>query len=570
MSNSLPIVDLSTHGDTKNKDVYMKNAFSAVKGDGANGSEMVHKYFGILSTDTSTYELSRLTVSESSSDSQIGTLTLSTNDGTSLTDTLSLSSASTVITTDVLAINGKVETNGILQSSTIQFNTDTGLTPDGSQIDLIDSDTAGNAALNFSVGLLSGALGTDYYTPLSVGYDPTAVSGEEGLVAIEGTLTVNGTDLLDVITNGNPWEIDATDGSIVNLKNPTYGTVRIGIDPDVANVVQVTSLALDLNGTLNVRGNDILMYDEANFVNYSVLNYTESTGILGLRASRSGDTLNLQSEDDAGGLLSRMVVTTGTASTATAYLGNVGVFGVGYTTAPTPISGVSLDVLGSAVVSGGLTTGGDVDVATNNVVNVTNIDSDDSLAEQARVTLTSHATVPQVDITVGDLATAVPTVTVTEDLTTIVNNVQIGTSTTTTTILGDLTVTGTTTTVNAEQVDILDQNITLASGVTDIANLVDAGISLGDGGLVTLQYVVGSGTWESSHGITLATTTALSVDTTTLDTNLTLGADDAFIFIGATNQWRIGVEDDAGVAHFTIAHNDGGLGTYVTKLDIEE
>jgi len=114
----------------------------------------------------------------------------------------------------------------------------------------------------------------------------------------------------------------------------------------------------------------------------------------------------------------------------------------------------------------------------------------------------------------------------------------------------------------------------LASEISVITNLVDSGLHLGDntGPLVSFHYTQASLGWESTHGITLASgaSNTLEVDTTTLGTDLTLAADDAYIFLGATSQWRIGVEDDAGTAHFVIAHNDGGLGTYVTKLDVEE
>ena len=584
MSAALPIVDLSTHGDTKNRDVYGRNSFSSIKGDGVSASELLHGFYGVLSSDDSTYEMARISVTESATDTGIGSIAFSTNmdGGASVSEVLSLSVASSSVTTDLFAVSGT------LQTQVIQLNTDTGATPDGVQIDLVDSDTAGSAQMNFSVGNLNGVFDTDYFTPLSVQYDPLAAPGEEGIVAVDGTLTVNGTDIFAAVTDGNPWEIDSSVATTVNLKD-TYDMLDIGkVTPTIINVniadtfVHNTTTALDVNGAVVIRGNNLSMFDEALESNYSVLNYTESstTSNVALRASRAGDFLVMQSENDAGGLLDRVVVSGGTATAATAYVGNVGVFGVGYTNSspPTVVAGVSLDVAGGAIVNGGLEVTSDIDVTTNNIVNVTNIDSDNSVAEQARITLTSDATEPQLDITLGDLtATPTPIVTVTELLTTITNDVSIGTggvTPTTTTIQGNLVVEGETTSVNTSTIEVEDQNITLASEISVITNLVDSGLHLGDntGPLVSFHYTQASLGWESTHGITLASgaSNTLEVDTTTLGTDLTLAADDSYIFLGATSQWRIGVEDDAGTAHFVIAHNDGGLGTYVTKLDVEE
>ena len=583
MSAALPIVDLSTHGDTKNRDVYGRNSFSSIKGDGVTASELRHGFYGVLSSDDTTYEMARMSVTESATDTGIGSISFSTNidGGASVSEVLSLSSASSSVTTDLFAVNGN------LQTPIIQLNTDTGATPDGVQIDLVDSDTAGNAQMNFSVGNLSGVFDTDYFTPLSVQYNPLAAAGEEGIVAVDGTLTVNGTDIFAAVTDGNPWEIDPLVASTVNLKD-TYDMLDIGkVTPTVVNVniadtfIHNTTTALDVNGAVVIRGNNLSMFDEALSTNYSVLNYTESTSTVALRASRAGDFLVMQSENDAGGLLDRIAISGGTATAATAYVGNVGVFGVGYTSAspPTVVAGVSLDVAGGAIVNGGLEVTSDIDVTTNNIVNVTNIDSDNSLAEQARITLTSDATEPQLDITLGDLAGApTPIVTVTELLTTITNDVSIGTggvTPTTTTIQGNLVVEGETTSVNTTTIEVEDQNITLASEVSVITNLIDSGIHLGDdtGPLVSFHYTQSALGWESTHGITLApgVSNTLEVDTTTLGTDLTLASDTAYIFLGASSQWRIGVEDDAGTAHFVIAHNDSGDGsTYVTKLDVEE
>lgn len=583
MSAALPIVDLSTHGDTKNRDVYGRNSFSSIKGDGVSASELLHGFYGVLSSDDSTYEMARISVTESATDTGIGSIAFSTNmdGGASVSEVLSLSVASSSVTTDLFAVSGT------LQTQVIQLNTDTGATPDGVQIDLVDGDTAGSAQMNFSVGNLDGVFDTDYFTPLSVQYDPLAAPGEEGIVAVDGTLTVNGTDIFAAVTDGNPWEIDPLVASTVNLKD-VYNMLDIGkVTPTVINVniadtfVHNTTTALDVNGAVVIRGNNLSMFDEALSTNYSVLNYTESTSIVALRASRAGDSLVMQSENDAGGLLDRIAISGGTATAATAYVGNVGVFGVGYTSVspPTVVAGVSLDVAGGAIVNGGLEVTSDIDVTTNNIVNVTNIDSDGSLAEQARITLTSDATEPQLDITLGDL-TGTPTtiVTVTELLTTITNDVSIGTggvTPTTTTIQGNLVVEGETTSVNTTTIEVEDQNITLASGVSVITNLIDSGIHLGDdtGPLVSFHYTQTALGWESTHGITLApgASNTLEVDTTTLGTDLTLASDTAYIFLGASSQWRIGVEDDAGTAHFVIAHNDSGDGTtYVTKLDVEE
>ena len=132
MSAALPIVDLSTHGDTKNRDIYGRNSFSSIKGDGVTSSELLHGFYGVLSSDDTTYEMARIAVTESATDTGIGSMIFSTNvdGGASVSEVLSLSVASSSVTTDLFAVNGT------LQTPIIQLNTDTGVTPDGYRLTL--------------------------------------------------------------------------------------------------------------------------------------------------------------------------------------------------------------------------------------------------------------------------------------------------------------------------------------------------------------------------------------------------------------------------------------------------
>ena len=62
----------------------------------------------------------------------------------------------------------------------------------------------------------------------------------------------------------------------------------------------------------------------------------------------------------------------------------------------------------------------------------------------------------------------------------------------------------------------------------------------------------------------------ISSSVTVLDANLTLATAAPFIFLGAANEWRIGITNDGANDHFEIAHDDAANGTYVVKLDVQE
>jgi len=78
---STTINDLSTFGDSKSRDLYMRNTFLSVKGDGVSPSAITQGFYGIPSATTTEAELARITVSEGAVDDSIGTMTFGLSDG---------------------------------------------------------------------------------------------------------------------------------------------------------------------------------------------------------------------------------------------------------------------------------------------------------------------------------------------------------------------------------------------------------------------------------------------------------------------------------------------------------
>lgn len=523
---STTINDVSTFGDVKGRDNYMRNLFHSVKGDGASASSITQGFYGIPSSTTTEAELGRITVSEGVSDDAIGTLKISLSDGSALVDSLSVTSSGATLV-------GEFNT-GVVQKNDLAL---------GAKIELVDD--ALEPAINFVLGDLAG-------TPL------TSMVVTDDTVAVEGTLTVQGTDVLDLITNGNPWE---STGAITQLKTE-YTSVEI-------NVVNpyTTALALDVNGSTRIRGNDIFFYDEPLTTFYSTLAYVETTGEVRLRASRAGDSVVIATTDgNDNTYLDRLTFTDG-AATQNAIFNNVNV-GIG----ATPSGTHALEVVGSASLSSSLTMGGNVDMVGNNLVNVTQLESSDVEAEQVRIVLTSDATSPQVDVIIGDLAgTPTTAMTLTEtsaalNVPTTVNDNLI--------ITGDLTVQGTTVTLNTSEVSVEDINIELASEATLHTEINGGGISLGTGvtGITTpaLLYSEPNTRWEFT--VPLDVTGDITTSTTTVNaTGLDMRSDSAFIYMGANQQWRLGLSNDGTNDFFEISHDDAGLQTtWDTKLSIQQ
>lgn len=537
---SSTIADLSTYGDAKGRDNYMRNSFFSVKGDGANANELTQGFYGIPSGSATEYELMRLTVSEGAVDDEIGTVEFGIRDGTSLNTVMSLNNAASEITTTTLTLTATdVVATGNVNVGTLQKND----LAEGASIELVDDAT--DPAINFILGDLAG-------TPSS----PLVIT--ETTVAVTGSLTINGTDVLDSITNGNPW---TSTGAVTQLKTD-YTSVEI-------NVVNpyTTSVALDVNGSTRIRGNDLFFYDEPLTTFYSTLAYVESAGEVRLRSSRAGDSVVLATSNGTDNTyLDRLTFSDGLATQSATFTNvNVGIGAV-------PSGTYALEVIGNANVTTGLVSGGNVDLSGNNLVNVTQIESDDTLAEQARIVLTSSATDPQVDVVLGDLAGTPTTVmTLTETAATI----EVPTTVDDNLIVtGDLTVNGTTVTLNTSTIDVEDVNIEMGNAATLPAEINGGGITLGTGvtGITTptITYNSTSTDWEMSVGLSLAATSALTVGTTVVDaTGITMTAAQPYLFFGNLMQWRLGIFSDGSGDHFEVSHDDlGTQTTWVSKFDV--
>lgn len=552
-----PIADLETFGDTRNRDIYGRNDFRSVQSTGAASASLTHEFFGVNTADAS-YIMATLTATETGiEDAGSGVFTIATADGagagSAVTEVLSLGQAESTFTTSNLILSGNLSASTIVQDTLA----------DGAEIQLTDDATAGMASIALTVGDLDGV--TANATPLTVSYDGTQ---DGGTVDIVGNLFVNGTDVEALITGGNPWDGTDPGGVIADLKD-TYTQVRIGIaDTFVYNNATV---GLDLNGTMQLRGNNLFMFDESTTTHYSVLTYDQANSDVRLRTSRADDNLIFQTATNVDGSREDRLSIAGGLGTTTATFENVrvGIGGIATTNA--------LEVTGDMSLTGGITTGtfpnGDVDVSQNSVVNVNTIVSESGPAEQATLTLTSGAAgAGAFDIAVG----AVTAVNVTELLTTITNPAQFDS---TVTINGDLTVDGTLTTINTTEIVIDDVNIVLASGATTSATLDGAGITLGDGTIATFNYVDALGTWDLSTGLGVAEDSSITIPQgevsgtteTVLNADLTMRTDAPYIYFGANREWRLGISND-GNDHFEIAHDDAGgdSGTYVVKLDVQE
>jgi len=93
-------------------------------------------------------------------------------------------------------------------------------------------------------------------------------------------------------------------------------------------------------------------------------------------------------------------------------------------------------VTGGASLTAGLVVGDDIDMAGNDIIHVTNIDSDVALAEQARILLTSSATDPQIDLQLGTTGSPTSIVTLTETTA----DINVATTIASLTVTGDLQV----------------------------------------------------------------------------------------------------------------------------------
>lgn len=539
---SSTITDLSTYGDVKGRDSYARNSFFSVKGDGVSSNAITQGYFGVPSATDAEYELARISVSEGVVDDEIGTVTIGVSDGAALNDVLVLGNSNSEITSTTFTMaTTDVFATGTLNVGTIQQND----LAEGSRLELV-SDAA-DPAINFVLGDLTGTPST----PLIV---------TEGVVAVTGSLTIDGADILTTLTDVNPW---THTGSTTQLKSD-YNLLEV----NVANLYS-TSVALDVNGSTRFRGNDIFFYDEPLDTFYSTLAYSESTGEVRLRSSRAGDSIVFSTTSGSDNdYLPRLTLDDGAGTQSATFLNtNVGIG------AP-PSGSYAFEVTGNASVATGLVSGGDIDLTGNNLTNVTQIESSDGLAEQARIILSSDATSPRVDIILGDLSagTALTAATFTETLSTVATPT---TFTDNVIITGDLTVEGTQVVFNTTSVEVEDISIEMGNLATQHTDLQNGGIILGSGvtGITTpsILYSEPEMRWNSSVGVHVPSTSTLAVGNTTSisEGEVALKTDSAFVYLGANKQWRMGIVNDVDGDHFQISHDDLGTQTiWEVKMDI--
>lgn len=537
---SSTITDLSAYGDVKGRDTYSRNSFFSVKGDGTVSNSITQGFYGVPSSTDTEYELARVSVSEGAVDDEIGTFRIAVRDGSALNDVLALNNLNSEITSTTLTMNTTdIFATGTMNVGVLQQND----LAEGSRVELVSDVT--DPAINFVLGDLAGTPST----PLIV---------TEGVVAVTGSLTIDGTDILTAVTDGNPW---TSTGTTTQLKT-AYDIVEI----NVVNAYS-TSVALDVNGTSRFRGNEIYFYDQPLDTFYNTLSYAESTGQVRLQASRAGDSVILATTTGVDNTyLPRLTLDDG-AGTQSATFSNVNV-GIG----AAPSGTYALEVTGNANLTTGLVSGGDIDLTGNNLTNVTQIESSDTLSEQARIVLTSDAATPQVDIVLGDLAgTPTTAATFTEALTTVTTPTTFSDNVI---ISGDLTVEGTQVVFNTTSVEVEDVSIEMGNAATLATDINLGGIILGSGvtGITTpsILYSEPNTRWESSISVNVPTGETLSVGATTAvtDGEVALNTDSAFVYFGVNKQWRLGIVNDVDGDHFQISHDDDGTQTYLVKMDV--
>ncbi|CAM9983280.1 unnamed protein product, partial [Phaeothamnion confervicola] len=222
-------------------------------------------------------------------------------------------------------------------------------------------------------------------------------------VDVVGTFTIDGVDIADTLLSSNAFTID---GNHVDLK-ADYELLNINtLNAYTANVV------LDVNGSTAIRGNRLYMYDQTGTANKKILEFDDDANVVELSASRATDSLKLQTFGTD--FVDRLSFAPGDGVQAATF-SNVNL-GVG----AAPSGTYKFEVTGTSYMSGQLSVNADIDVLNNDLRNVATVSSTDTLAEQAKISLVSHATAPQIDMIVGNLSAAPTTaLTLTEALTTL-------------------------------------------------------------------------------------------------------------------------------------------------------
>ncbi|CAM9101858.1 unnamed protein product [Sphacelaria rigidula] len=547
---STEIIDLAQYGNMRGRDVFSRNLFQTVKGDGLTAASLTQSFYGTPSADDTEASLATVVVSEGAADDSVGTYAVGVNDGAAVTNVLELSNAASTLTSSSINLETSlVKTDGLIEAPKIYQDADA----KRSEIEIVGG-TGVTPVINLAVGDL--ANGTDLNTRLEMSEFATDVTG---------VLNVDGTDILQTITNGNAWHID---GTTVEL-NADYPLVHV----NVLNA-HTTPVALDVNGSIVDRGNNFYMYDSTGLTNLSTMSFDNTANSLALRTSLAdqggaSDSLVFQTTNGRNNTYLDRLKFAGGLGDQSATFSNVNV-GIG----AAPSGTHRFEVSGTSSFTGDVAVGGKLDVTGNDLLNVSDITSSDTLAEQATIALTSSATDPQIDFVLGDL-TGTPTTAMT--LTESAATVNVATTVTDNlTVTGDFFVNGTTTTVNSTEVRVEDKEIDLAYNATTHAELDQGGFTLGTDvtGIVvpSVLYSLVDTRWESSITMNVPANKKLTVGgnvTELSSTGLDVNSDTGVIHLGASKQWRIRMENDGTHDHLYFEHDDEGTQTtWQTKMDI--
>lgn len=545
---STDIIDLAQYGNMRGRDIFSRNLFQAVKGDGLTASSLTQSFHGIQSATDAEFSLANVTVSEGAADDKVGTYTVGVNDGAAVNNILELNNTASKITSSAITLETPlVKTDGVIEAPKVVQHADA----KSAEVEIVGGDGA-TPFINFNIGDTAGGA-------------PTVLSVSETSADVTGILNVNGTDILQTITNGNAWNIN---GTTVELK-AEYPLVEVN-----ALNAHTTSVALDVNGSIVTRGNSLFMYDSTGLANLSTVSFDNASNSLAVRTSLAdqggvSDSMVFQTTSGVDNTYLDRLKFDGGSGDQSATFSNVNV-GIGATPAGTH----RFEVTGTSLLTGNATVVGNVDVSGNDLLNVSDITSSDALAEQATIALTSSATDPQIDFVLGNLAgTPTTAMTITEGAATV--NVAT-TVTDNLTVTGDFTVNGTTTTVNTTEVRVEDKEIDLAYNATTHAELDQGGFTLGTEvtGIVvpSVLYSLADTRWDSSITMNVPSTNKFTVGgnaTELSSSGLDVNSDTGVIHLGATKQWRIRMENDGTNDHLYFEHDDeGNQTTWQTKMDI--
>ena len=544
------IIDLAQYGNMRGRDVFSRNLFQSVKGDGSTAASLTQSFFGIPSSGDAEFSLATVKVSEGVADDEVGTYTVGVNDGAAVNNVLELSNAASTLTSSAINLETSlIKTDGLIEAPKFYQDADA----KRSEIEIVGGDGV-VPVINFAVGDL--ANGTELNTRLQISEFSTDVTG---------VFNIDGTDILQTLENGNAWNID---GTTVELK-ADYPLVHVNVLKD-----HTTSVALDVNGSIVDRGNNFYMYDSTGLSNLSTMSFDNTANSLALRTSLAdqggaSDSLVFQTTNGTNNTYLDRLKFSGGLGDQSATFSNVNV-GVGVV----PSGTHRLEVAGTSSLDGDVTVSGNVDVTGNDLLNVSDITSSDALAQQATIALTSSVEDPQIDFVLGELAgTPTTAMTLTESAATV--NVAT-TVTDNLTVTGDFTVSGTTTTVNTTEVRVEDKEIDLAYNATTHAQLDQGGFTLGTDvtGIVvpSVLYSLADTRWESSITMNVPADKKLTVGgnaTELSSSGLDVNSDTGLIHLGANKQWRIRMENDGTHDHLFFEHDDeGSQTTWQTKMDI--